>query len=79
MAHKLYLVLSGLIFFLVSVLHLFRLVYHWPIVVGPWTIPYALSYVGCPGCTRVFGLGRLAARPSGEASAGRVTSIANSE
>jgi len=48
MAHKLYLVLSGLIFFLVSVLHLFRLVYHWPIVVGPWTIPYALSYVGCP-------------------------------
>ena len=48
MAHKLYLVLSGLIFFLVSVLHLFRLVYHWPIVVGPLTIPYALSYVGCP-------------------------------
>jgi len=48
MAHKLYLVLSGLIFFLVSVLHLFRLVGHWPIVVGPWTIPHALSWVGCP-------------------------------
>ena len=48
MAHKLYLIISGLIFFLVSVLHLFRLLYAWPIVVGPWTVPYALSYVGCP-------------------------------
>jgi hypothetical protein len=48
MAHKLYLILSGLIFFLVSVLHLLRLLYGWPIVVGPRTVPYALSYVGCP-------------------------------
>jgi hypothetical protein len=48
MAHKLYLILSGLIFFLVSVLHLFRLLYGWPIVVGPRIVPYALSYVGCP-------------------------------
>lgn len=47
MAHKLYLILSGLIFFVVGVLHFFRLAYHWPIVVGPWTIPYALSYAGC--------------------------------
>jgi hypothetical protein len=48
MAHKLYLILSGLIFLLVGVLHFFRLVYGWPIVVGPRTVPYALSYVGCP-------------------------------
>ena len=48
MAHKLYLILSGLIFFLVSVFHLFRLLYGWPIVVGPRIVPYALSYVGCP-------------------------------
>jgi hypothetical protein len=48
MAQKLYLILSGVIFFLVGVLHLFRLLYGWPIVVGPRTIPYALSYVGCP-------------------------------
>jgi hypothetical protein len=48
MAHKLYLFLSGLIFFLVSLLHFLRLVYGWPVVVGPWTIPYTLSYVGCP-------------------------------
>jgi len=48
MAHKLYLILSGMIFLLVCVLHLFRLLYGWPIVVGPRTIPYALSYVGFP-------------------------------
>ena len=48
MAHKLYLILSGLIFLLVGVLHFFRLVYGWPIVVGPRTVPYALSYIGCP-------------------------------
>jgi hypothetical protein len=48
MAHKLYLILSGLIFLLVGALHFFRLVYGWPVVVGPRTVPYALSYVGCP-------------------------------
>ena len=25
-----------------------RLLYHWPIVVGPWAVPYSLSYVGFP-------------------------------
>lgn len=48
MAHKLYLILSGLVFFLVSGLHLFRLLYGWPVAVGTWTVPYALSWVGCP-------------------------------
>jgi len=48
MAKTLYLILSGTIFLLVAVLHLCRLVYHWPIVVGPTTIPFALSYVGLP-------------------------------
>ncbi len=48
MALKLYLVLSGLTFVLVSLLHLLRLVYGWPIVVGPRAVPFALSYVGFP-------------------------------
>jgi hypothetical protein len=47
-SHKAYLILSGSIFFLVAMLHLFRLVFHWPIVVGPWTAPYWASYVGFP-------------------------------
>ncbi len=51
MATKLYLIWSGFIFLLVAVFHLFRLVQHWPIVVGTATIPFALSYVGLPGST----------------------------
>jgi hypothetical protein len=48
MAKTLYLILSGAVFLLVAVLHLFRLVHHWPIVVGTTTIPFTLSYVGLP-------------------------------
>jgi hypothetical protein len=48
MAKKLYLILSGAIFLLVAVFHLLRLLNHWPIVVGPRTIPFVLSYVGLP-------------------------------
>jgi 1,4-dihydroxy-2-naphthoate octaprenyltransferase len=48
MSQKLYLIVSGFIFLLVGILHLLRLVNHWPIVVGSTTIPYALSYAGCP-------------------------------
>jgi hypothetical protein len=48
MRQKLYLVVSGGIFPLVGFFHLFRLIYHWPIMVGPRTIPFALSYMGCP-------------------------------
>ncbi len=48
MAKKLYLILSGAVFFFVAVLHLLRLAYHWTIVVGPTTVPFALSYVGLP-------------------------------
>jgi hypothetical protein len=48
MARQLYLIISGAIFLLVGIFHLLRLLYHWPIVVGTRTVPYALSYVGCP-------------------------------
>jgi hypothetical protein len=48
MSRKLYWIISGSIFLLVGIFHLFRLIHHWPIVVGPRTIPFALSYVGCP-------------------------------
>jgi hypothetical protein len=48
---KLYLIISGGIFFLVGVFHLLRLIYQWPVLVGTRTIPYALSYVGFPVAT----------------------------
>ena len=46
MGPKLYLILSGSIFLLVALLHLLRLIYHWPIVVGTWMPPYVVSYGG---------------------------------
>jgi hypothetical protein len=48
---KLYLAISGTIFLFVGLLHLLRLIYHWPIVVGTSTIPQFLSYVGFPVAT----------------------------
>lgn len=51
MSLKLYLIVSGAIFLLVGVFHFVRLLYHWPILVGPYTVPFALSYVGCPVST----------------------------
>jgi len=48
MSNRLYLIVSGAIFLLVGIFHLFRLVYHWQILVGTRMIPHALSYVGFP-------------------------------
>ena len=48
MSLKLYLIVSGAIFLLVGLFHSLQLVYHWPIQVGAHTVPFALSYVGCP-------------------------------
>jgi len=50
-SQKLYLIISGAIFFLVGVFHLLRLLNHWPILVGTRTIPHSLSYVGFPVST----------------------------
>jgi len=47
-SQKLYLIVSGAIFLLVGVFHLFRLINHWPIVVGTADVPLLLSYIGCP-------------------------------
>ena len=51
MSRRLYVIVSGAIFFLVGMFHLLRLVNHWPILVGGRTIPYSLSYVGFPAAT----------------------------
>jgi|WetSurMetagenome_2_1015567.scaffolds.fasta_scaffold141817_1 hypothetical protein len=45
---KLYLIISGGIFFLVGTFHLLRLIYQWNIIVGTSLIPQELSYAGCP-------------------------------
>jgi hypothetical protein len=48
MALKPDLIVSGAIFVLVGPIHLFRLVYPWPIALGPHLVPFALSHAGCP-------------------------------
>jgi uncharacterized protein (DUF697 family) len=40
------LVISGVIFALVALAHLGRLVYHWSVQVGDWTIPMWPSWSG---------------------------------
>ena len=45
---KLYIAVSGTVFLLVGVFHLFRIIYQWPIVVGTMTVPFLLSYAGLP-------------------------------
>lgn len=37
---------SGVIFSLVALLHLLRLVYAWPMVLGTWNAPMWLSILG---------------------------------
>ena len=48
MSQKLYLIVSGFVFLLVSVLHFFRLVHQWPVVVGSRVVPFWLSMIGFP-------------------------------
>ncbi len=43
MTERLYLIISGVIFALVGLLHLLRIVFQWPAMIGLWTVPFALS------------------------------------
>ncbi|PKK83166.1 MAG: hypothetical protein CVT49_10175 [candidate division Zixibacteria bacterium HGW-Zixibacteria-1] len=46
MARNMYLIISGIIFGLVALLHLGRLVYGWEVQFGAWTVPFWLSWGG---------------------------------
>lgn len=41
-----YLAVSGTLFGLVAVLHLLRVINGWSVVVGPWSAPMAVSWLG---------------------------------
>ncbi|WP_013325042.1 hypothetical protein [Gloeothece verrucosa] len=45
MTQKSYLIVSGLIFALIGLLHLIRIIYHWPAIVGVWTVPLSMSFI----------------------------------
>ena len=43
MTEKLYLIISGVIFALIGLLHLLRIMFQWPAIVGAWTVPFTIS------------------------------------
>ena len=43
---KSYLTLSATIFAVIASAHVARAIAQWTIVIGPWTVPVALSWVG---------------------------------
>jgi hypothetical protein len=52
---KAYLVFSGCAFFLVTLLHLARVVFQWPIVVGAISVPIWFSWLGLPASVALVG------------------------
>jgi hypothetical protein len=46
MSSRCYLAISGVIFGIVAVLHLLRVVNGWALVLGPWSAPMWVSWLG---------------------------------
>ena len=46
MSPRAYLIISGTIFGIVAVLHLLRVVNSWDLVLGPWSAPMWVSWLG---------------------------------
>ena len=63
MDQKTFSVVAGVIFALVTLLHVLRIYMGWPVVIGSWAAPMWVSWIGLivAGGLSYFGL-RLAAR-----------------
>ncbi len=46
MTSRAYLAISGIVFFLVSIAHLFRVIQNWSLQVAQWTVPMEVSWLG---------------------------------
>jgi hypothetical protein len=46
MDRKTYLVVAGIIFTLVALFHLVRIFENWPVIIGDWSVPKWVSWVG---------------------------------
>lgn len=57
-----YPLLSAFIFFVVFLIHLFRLILNWTVVVNDWTVPYWISYPGAVGSAALCTWGFVQAR-----------------
>lgn len=49
MSQKTFLLITGIIFLAIFLLHGLRLVYQWDAIIGGWTIPFWFSYVAFVG------------------------------
>jgi hypothetical protein len=45
MNRKTYCLLAGIIFTLVALFHLIRIFEEWPVIIGDWSVPNAVSWV----------------------------------
>ena len=63
MDQKTFFLVASVIFALVALLHLLRIYMGWPVVIGSWSVPMWLSWIGLvvAGGLSYFGL-RLTAR-----------------
>jgi hypothetical protein len=63
MDRKTFFIVAGIIFGLVALVHLARIYMDWPVVIGDWSVPIWVSWIGLvvAGGLAIFGL-RLAAR-----------------
>lgn len=63
MDRKTFFIVAGIIFVLVALVHLARIYMDWPVVIGDWSVPIWVSWIGLviAGGLAIFGL-RLAAR-----------------
>ena len=63
MDRKTFFIVAGIIFALVALVHLARIYMDWPVVIGEWSVPIWVSWIGLvvAGGLAIFGL-RLAAR-----------------
>jgi hypothetical protein len=43
---KSYLIVTGVLFGVIAIVHLLRLIYGWPAQIGGWNMPLWLSWVG---------------------------------
>ncbi len=46
MSSRIYVTVTGTVFGFVAVIHLLRVVNGWAFVVGPWSIPMEVSWIG---------------------------------
>jgi hypothetical protein len=46
MSRKTFSMLAGAIFTLVALFHLIRIFEDWPVIIGDWSVPKSLSWVG---------------------------------